>query len=142
MTDDPYGNDPTRRYPAAQGPSGREPAPGMRLCPKCGTQVTKETQFCPNCGEDLRPQKASKAPMWIACVLAVLLAAAVVVLIAEVNKKNGTTKVVTKHIKGASTHSLTTDRHTTTVIKTQTVKTPTQTVTRPAHTVTITKTST
>jgi predicted nucleic acid-binding Zn ribbon protein len=136
MTDDPYGNDPTRRYPAAPGPSGRETAPGMRLCPKCGTQVTRETQFCPNCGEDLRPKKASKAPMWIACILALLLAGAVVALIVETNKKGGSTKIVTKRLKGPSTHSSTTDRHTTTVIRTDTVRTPSRTITRPAQTVT------
>jgi predicted nucleic acid-binding Zn ribbon protein len=142
MTDDPYGNEPTRRYPPARVPSGREPQEGMRLCPRCGTQVTRDTQFCPNCGEDLRPQKASRAPIWIACILAVLLAAAIVGLIAESSKKSGHVKTVTKHVKGPATHNSTTNNHTTTVVKTHTVAGPTKTVTRPAKTVTVTHTTT
>ncbi len=133
MSNDPYGDDPTRHYPAPSG-GGGQPQP-TRSCPNCGANVPQNTAFCPQCGEDLRPRKSSKAPIWIACLLAILLAAAVVLIIAKVGQHNNVTKTVTKH--GASTHSQTTDRHTTTVIRTQ----PPRTVTR-TDTVTSTGTRT
>lgn len=124
-SNDPFGNGPAQPNPPS--PVSSEQNPVSRICTTCGTVVAQSTAFCPQCGEDLRPRHSSRAPLWIAGLLAVLLAVAVVLIIAGVG--GGGTTTITQPTTDTTIQTTTVERHTTTVVAPTTVTEPPITIT-------------
>ena len=102
-------------------------------CPNCGTQVPADADYCPRCGQDLRPRRPFP---WVAVLLAFLAGAALCVVVGLVAGV-GTTDTVTTH-GGKHPPSTTT----VTAKKRVTVTGPTHTVKPQPSTTTVTSTAT
>jgi hypothetical protein len=108
----------------------------LNNCPNCGTQVPADADFCPRCGQDLRPRKSTFP--WVPTLLAFVAGVALAVVIGLVAGV-GKTDTVTDHAGGK--HPVTT---TTTVSSTKRVpvKKPAKTVTATGSATTVTSTAT
>ncbi len=105
-------------------------------CPNCGTQVPEGSDFCPRCGQDLRPRKS--AFPWVPTLLAFVVGVALAVVVGLVAGV-GKTDTVTAHAGGKHVKTTTTTVSST---KRVPVKKPARTVTAQASTTTVTSTAT